>query len=83
MKKIVFACLVAGIMLLSSCGTGLYVAAPVPPVGTVVVATPARPVIVYETYPTRYYRPVYHRPVYQRPTPPPPAPKRDNHHRRR
>ena len=90
MKKIVFAFLAIGCLLLCSCGsTDFVVATPVPRVGTVVVASaPAvpvvtSPVIIYgTTYPYGYYsRPVY-RPVYRRPTPPPPPP-RDKRRRRR
>ena len=85
MKKIaLFVCLVAGCMFLSSCGTDLLVATPVPPVGTVVVATPTYPpVVVYGTYPYGYYsRGYYHRPAPRRHTPPPPPPRHRDTRRR-
>ena len=93
MKNVLYVCLVVIGLLLSSCGTAdMFVAAPVPRVGTVVVAsTPAQTanphvvgtavVITPQTvglYPYGYYyTPQYvYTPVYRRRLPTPPPPRK-------
>lgn len=94
MKKMVLICMVMIALLLCSCGSADYfVAAPVPPVGTVVVAsTPttstvgvvATPVYprTYVTYPYGYSSGYYYysAPTYRRLPPPPPPRKRARRH---